>query len=96
MRVYVSFLVLLNEVISPWGISLSERYFGRLLLSVLSLVVSPRLMRQVWHLVTHVVHEMSGLPLLVFAVLCFYDSLNDGEYLLLVFHVILHREIYYW
>jgi len=85
MRVYVSFLVLFNEVISPGGISLSERYFGWLLLSVLSLIVSPRLMRQVWHLVTHVVHEMPSLPLLIFAVLGFYYGLNDGEYLFLVF-----------
>jgi len=96
MRVYVSFLVLFNEVISPWGISLSERYFGRLLLCIFSVVVSPRLLRQVRHLVPHVVHQMPGLPLLVLAILGFNYGLNDCKDLLLVFHIVLHREIYYW
>ena len=96
MRVDVSFLVLFNEVISPWGISLSKRYFWRLLLSVFPLVVSLSLMRQVRHPVPHVVHQMPRLPLLVLAILCFYNGLNDSEYLLLVFHIILHGKVYYW
>ena len=96
MRVDVSFLVLFNEVISPRGVSLSERYFGQLLLCIFPLVVSLCLLRQVRHLVPHVVHQMPGLPLLVLAILGFNYGLNDSKDLLLVFHIILHREIYNW
>jgi hypothetical protein len=43
-----------------------------------------------------VVHQMPCLPLLVLAILGFNYGLNYSEDLFLVFHIVLHREIYYW